>query len=362
MRRGGRKGGALFSSIAQPLPPALIMAEGFILWQPRASPGFDGWIQLVREEFETEDQAIDGEKGRLHAMGHKMLGKLEASGVHVDAIRLGFECGIVYSPPEEGDERLWAIDHFKERILEYVASDAELAERLLQHQKNVHGVEPRRDGTQTDGEPSGASGGRLDHDGLLRLDGSSPSDSSASPTSSRSSYSPAAAGGDELQYVGGGAMVAAPPMIAGPGRVSPSPICGLDAPSAAPISLRPTPPPSSPARAPPPAARADVAAVAAAAATSASWPAPATATAPDAASTAGGAAEAASDEGAPPTALPQVAAAMPAALATLQTAWRRAFQRRRAQRSPPRRPLSSRRQTPPRGGAPPRQSRASTRQ
>ena len=33
------------------------MAEGYIAWKPRGSPGFDGWLQLVREEFETEDQA-----------------------------------------------------------------------------------------------------------------------------------------------------------------------------------------------------------------------------------------------------------------------------------------------------------------
>ena len=45
------------------------MAEGYLCWRPHASPGFDGWVMLVREEFETEDQAIDGEKSRLRAIG-----------------------------------------------------------------------------------------------------------------------------------------------------------------------------------------------------------------------------------------------------------------------------------------------------
>ena len=34
------------------------MGYGYLWFRPRASPGFDGWIMLVREEFETEDQAI----------------------------------------------------------------------------------------------------------------------------------------------------------------------------------------------------------------------------------------------------------------------------------------------------------------
>ena len=118
------------------------MAEGYLWWQPRGSPGFDGWIQLIREEFETEDQAIDGEKSRLRTIGRVKRRQLEASGVQVELIGLSFDCGIVYSPPETGEECVWAIDHFKERMLEYVASDDELTERLLQHQRAVHGVEP----------------------------------------------------------------------------------------------------------------------------------------------------------------------------------------------------------------------------
>ena len=41
------------------------MPAAYLWWTARASPGFDGWVMLVREEFETEDQAIDSEKARL---------------------------------------------------------------------------------------------------------------------------------------------------------------------------------------------------------------------------------------------------------------------------------------------------------
>ena len=118
-----------------------LMAGGYLWWQPHGSPGFDGWIQLIREQFETEDQAIDGEKTRLRAIGQGKRQHLEAIGVQVNMLHLSFDCGIVYSPPETGEECVWAIDHFKERMLEYVASDEELAERLLQHQLAVHGIE-----------------------------------------------------------------------------------------------------------------------------------------------------------------------------------------------------------------------------
>ena len=118
------------------------MAEGYLWWQPRSSPGFDGWVQIVREEFETEDQAIEGEKSRLRAIGREKRRFVEGRGVDVEGLRLRFDCGIVYNPPDAGDERVWAIDHFKERMLEYVDTDEELSARLLQHQRAVHGLEP----------------------------------------------------------------------------------------------------------------------------------------------------------------------------------------------------------------------------
>lgn len=95
---------------------------------------------LVREEFETEDQAIDCEKARLRSIGKMKHHFLQASGVAVEQIHLSFDCGIVYNPPELGEESVWALDYFKEQILDFVADDAELVARLLHHQEAVHGL------------------------------------------------------------------------------------------------------------------------------------------------------------------------------------------------------------------------------
>ncbi len=84
------------------------MAEGYLCWRPHASPGFDGWVMLVREEFETEDQAIDSEKARLRSIGRVKRRRLEAGGVDVEQLQLTYECGLVYNPPDEDEERVWA--------------------------------------------------------------------------------------------------------------------------------------------------------------------------------------------------------------------------------------------------------------
>ena len=55
--------------------------DGYIVWQPRGSPGFDGWLQIVKEDFESEDLAASEEKLRLRAIGRFTRRKLEASGV-----------------------------------------------------------------------------------------------------------------------------------------------------------------------------------------------------------------------------------------------------------------------------------------
>ena len=118
------------------------MAEGYLCWRPHASPGFDGWVMLVREEFETEDQAIDSEKARLRSIGRVKRRRLEAGGVDVEQLQLTYECGLVYNPPDEDEERVWALEYFKERMLDYVADDDELLSRLLHHQAAVHGITP----------------------------------------------------------------------------------------------------------------------------------------------------------------------------------------------------------------------------
>ena len=118
------------------------MAEGYLCWRPHASPGFDGWVMLVREEFETEDQAIDSEKARLRSIGRVKRRRLEAGGVDVEQLQLTYECGLVYNPPDEDEERVWALEYFKERMLDYVADDDELLSRLLHHQDELEDAAP----------------------------------------------------------------------------------------------------------------------------------------------------------------------------------------------------------------------------
>ena len=97
------------------------MSCGYLWFRPRASPGFDGWIMLVHEEFETEDQAIYCEKKRLSSIGGVKEAALRAAGVHAELIGLDVDCGIIYNPPDDGDERLWVLDYFKERMIDFVA-------------------------------------------------------------------------------------------------------------------------------------------------------------------------------------------------------------------------------------------------
>ena len=117
------------------------MSEGYLWWRPLHAPGFDGWVTLVRQTFETEDQVIYAEKRELRKLGRRQRQWLAERGVEVDRIELRFECGIVYNPPEEGDERLWAIEYFKDRMVEHAAGEEELLARLLEHQAMVHAKE-----------------------------------------------------------------------------------------------------------------------------------------------------------------------------------------------------------------------------
>ena len=64
------------------------MSCGYLWFQPKASPGFDGWIMIVREEFETEDQAIYCEKKRLHSIGSGKEEHLRDAGVKLETIGL----------------------------------------------------------------------------------------------------------------------------------------------------------------------------------------------------------------------------------------------------------------------------------
>ena len=124
------------------------MSCGYLYFQPRQSPGFDGWIMLVREEFETEDQAIYCEKKRLRSIGTLKEELLRGAGVQAELIGLNVDCGIIYNPPDDGDERMWVLDYFKERMIDFVADDDELVRQLIHHQEAVHGdqdIEPLED-------------------------------------------------------------------------------------------------------------------------------------------------------------------------------------------------------------------------
>ncbi|KAL1503118.1 hypothetical protein AB1Y20_011181 [Prymnesium parvum] len=105
------------------------MSEGWLWWRPVHAPAVHGWVQLLRQPFETEDHAIEAECRRMHSIGARQLQRLVARGVEVE---LAFECGVVYNPPEPGDERLWAIEYFKERMVDFVSGEDDLLARILE--------------------------------------------------------------------------------------------------------------------------------------------------------------------------------------------------------------------------------------
>ena len=71
---------------------------------------------------------------------------------------------------------MWAIEHFSNKMYEYVESDAALLERLLQHQLTVHGIEqqlPPPDAAPTKGEAASGEFGTMAplHEGILGAGG-----------------------------------------------------------------------------------------------------------------------------------------------------------------------------------------------
>ena len=186
----------------------LSMSQGYLWWRP-GTPGYDGWVQLVREEFETEDHAIDAEMQRLRKMGSEQTKKMEARGVDATHLRLDLECGIVYNPPEEGEERIWAIEYFKERMIEFVPDEAELLVRLIEHQQVLWGMDARRRSSHiiTVGETS------------TPIDKSPPGTSSATMPSGASSSPSAGCSGIATLLV----TASVPPRSAAPNAISSPP-------------------------------------------------------------------------------------------------------------------------------------------
>ena len=172
------------------------MSCGYLWFQPRASPGFDGWIMLVREEFETEDQAIYCEKKRLAAVGGVKEETLRDAGVKLETIGLNVDCGIIYNPPDDGDERTWVLEYFKERMIDFVADDDELVERLLHHQEAVHDELPLHDDGRDDApSPPGGDKAASDDDDPLPppREGGDPSSPYASAALGRNAPAPSVA-------------------------------------------------------------------------------------------------------------------------------------------------------------------------
>ncbi|KAL3923277.1 MAG: hypothetical protein SGPRY_004271, partial [Prymnesium sp.] len=98
----------------------------------------DGLVQLLRQPFETEDQLVQVEMRRIQTIGAAQQRRLVQHGVKIE---LRLECGTVYNPPEEGDERVWAIEYFKDRLVELVAHEEELLTRLLEFQRIVFAMQ-----------------------------------------------------------------------------------------------------------------------------------------------------------------------------------------------------------------------------
>lgn len=117
----------------------------------QARAGFDGWVMLLRDEFDTEDQAWPQEKLRLAAIAKRKMQRLEAGGVELDMLQLVPSCHLLLDPPSTNreEERIWCIDFFRGRMYDSVADDRELVERLnsfqdeLLQSARLHGAEAR---------------------------------------------------------------------------------------------------------------------------------------------------------------------------------------------------------------------------
>ena len=239
----GAKLGA--SSLQRPWKTTVSMSQAYLWWRP-GTPGFDGWVQLVREEFETEDHAISVEVQRLRLLGAQQRQRLEACGVDTALLQLSLECGVVYNPPEEGDERIWAIDHFKERIIEYVPDEAELLTRLREHQHIVRAMLRASGGAAAAYHTTAAGPPRP----TSAIHDPQPTHALAGPTASAASGD-----GDAAAAAASSAIAISPSPSCTSHRFPASPLCAPLDPTFSPLPLPParhdiaapyTPPPLSP--------------------------------------------------------------------------------------------------------------------
>ena len=80
------------------------MACAFIIYhcssrELQARAGFDGWVQLLRDEFDTEDQAWPQERLRLAGMAKRKMRRLESGGVELDMLQIVTNTHLLLEPP-----------------------------------------------------------------------------------------------------------------------------------------------------------------------------------------------------------------------------------------------------------------------
>jgi hypothetical protein len=88
----------------------------------QARAGFDGWVQLLRDEFDTEDQAWPQERLRLAGVAKRKMRRLESGGVELDMLQLVTSSHLLLDPPAEDreEERIWCIEFFRGKMYDFV--------------------------------------------------------------------------------------------------------------------------------------------------------------------------------------------------------------------------------------------------
>lgn len=88
----------------------------------QARAGFDGWVLLLRDEFDTEDQAWAQERQRLATMVKRKMRRLESGGAELDMLQLVTSSHLLLDPPSEDreEERIWCIEFFRGKMYDFV--------------------------------------------------------------------------------------------------------------------------------------------------------------------------------------------------------------------------------------------------
>ena len=115
------------------------MANAYIIFhcssrELQSRAGFDGWVILVRDEFDTEDQSWPHERMRLAGIAKRKMRRLESGGVELDMLQLVTSSHLLLDPPAEDreEERVWCIEFFRGKMFDFVvraARNCPLAER-----------------------------------------------------------------------------------------------------------------------------------------------------------------------------------------------------------------------------------------